>query len=360
MRRFRARGGRRAGPVAGEPRAQRRVGRRDAPKDEPAAPPWQPLPLSEAAADPPPAPDRFHGLGYGGNTETLVSGEPGIGKSMVLAAVVGEEARAGRAPLYLDFERTPGMLRERLELAGLSEEEIGRVLYLRPQVQASSAEIRAMVAEHRPSLIVVDSYDAALAAFGKETKNEDVRAFHADVLAALRSLGAPMWLADHVVKNPEARGRYSIGGQAKLAQAEVHLGLTAIEPLRRGSGGKLKVKVHKDTFGWLPHAAVFELTIDDAGLVSWSVRTDDDAGAAGDDGGDFRPTGLMERVSRQLEIEGRPLSRNQLAQDVKGKAQYIRMATDVLVREGFAEEADGPNRARLVTLVRPFREADDG
>ncbi len=171
------------------------------PSSAPAAPPWQPLPLSEAAAVPPPAPDRFHGLGYGGATETIVSAEPGIGKSMLLAAVVGEEARAGRTPLYLDFERTPGMLRERLELGGLSDEEIGRVFYLRPQLQASSAEIRAMVELLGPSLIVIDTYDAALAAFGRETKNEDVRAFHAYVVEPLRSLDAPMWIADHVAKN---------------------------------------------------------------------------------------------------------------------------------------------------------------
>ena len=316
---------------------------------------WHPVRLTDAAAsDSLRTPDRFHGLLYDA-TEALVSGEPGVGKSMLLAAIMGEEARAGRTPLYLDFERTPGMLYERLEAAGLSEEELARVLYLRPTLKAEPAAIRDMVERLRPSLVALDSYDAALAAFGRETKNEDVRAFHADVIDPLRSTGALTVIADHVAKNRETRGRYTIGGQAKLALADVHLGLSALVPLRRGSGGKLKVHVHKDTYGWLPRAALFELASDEDGLT-WNVRTDeDDAGEASD----FRPTGLMERVSRQLEIVGKPMSRNQLVQDVKGKGTYVRQAIDVLVREGFAEEEEGANRARFVSLARPFREADD-
>jgi hypothetical protein len=285
-----------------------------------------------------------------------VSNEPGVGKSMLLAAIMGEEARAERTPLYLDFERTPSMLHERLDAAGLSEEELARVLYLRPTIKADPGEIRDLVERLRPSLVAVDSYDAALAAFGFETKNEDIRAFHVDVIEPLRSTGALTVIADHVTKNRETRGRYSIGGQAKLALADVHLGLSAITPLRRDTGGKLKIHVHKDTYGWLPRVAVFELASDEVGL-SWSVRTDEEDAA---DGSDFRPTGLMERVSRQLEIVGKPLSRNQLVQDVKGKGTYVRQAIDVLIREGFAEEEEGANRARLVTLARPFREDEDG
>jgi hypothetical protein len=319
------------------------------------APAWQPLPLSASAAEPPPKPEHFHGLGYGFGTETLMSSEPGIGKSMVIAALAAETARAGLRALVLDFERTSGMWRERLDLFGLAEEELGRVFYLRPNVQASSSEIRQMVALVQPAIVALDSYDAALAAFGRETKNEDVRAFHAEVIEPLRSTNAGVFVADHLAKNRETRGRYSIGGQAKLALAEVHLGLTPIVGLRRGSGGKLKIRVHKDTFGWLPHSATFEL-VDEDGLLSWTVKTDeDDAGPEGE----FRPTGYMERVSRALEIAGTGLTLNRIEQDVGGKREYVRQAVGALLREGHAEEEEGPRRARLITLVRPFREDDD-
>lgn len=229
------------------------VGPEDA--GEPRENPWRPIPLAQAAkaAGASPRPDHGRGLVYGSGAETLVSGEPGVGKSMFLAAVMADEVMNGRRPLYIDFERTPTMLLDRLEATGLSEEQLADVLYLRPTVQAGPHVIRAMVAELAPTLVAVDSYDAALAAFGFETKNDDVRAFHAAVLEPLRSKKAPLLVADHVVKRREERGRYSIGGSAKLALAEAHLGLDAITSLRRGVGGKLKVRVHKDTFGHLPH-----------------------------------------------------------------------------------------------------------
>jgi hypothetical protein len=64
-------------------------------------------------------------------------------------------------------------------------------------------------------------------------------------------------------------------------------------------------------------------------------------------------------VSRALEVAGEPQSRNSLETDVKGKGAYVRQAIDVLVREGFAEEVQGPRNSRLVSLVRPFREGDE-
>jgi hypothetical protein len=182
---------------------------------------------------------------------------------------------------------------------------------------------------------------AALAAFGLETKNEDIRVFHTLVTEPLRSAGASVVIADHVTKDREKRGRYSIGGQSKLALAEAHLGLSAIKPLRRGPGGKLNVRVLKDNYGWLPLGATFELRSHEATeALSWDVQTDKDGEAGTDGEGTFRPTGCMEKVSRVLEIAGKALSRSELERDVIGKT----------------EEISGPRSARLVELVRPFRE----
>jgi hypothetical protein len=203
---------------------------------------------------------------------------------------------------------------------------------------------------------VIDSYDAALALFGLETKNEDVRVFGAVVVDPLRSAGACCLLADHVPKDREKRGRYSIGGQAKLGLADAHLGLSVITPLRRGAEGKLKVKAHKDNYGLLPPAAVFTLRSHDlTGALTWDVRIED--AEAGDEA-TFRPTGLMERVSVFLG-SGEAVSRNEIERNVKGKDKFVRQAIDALVREGFAEEELGPRGARLVRLVRPYREDDE-
>jgi hypothetical protein len=320
--------------------------------------PWQPVPLTEAAGQAPEVETTFgRGLVYGSGTSTLVSGEPGVGKSMFLTAVVADAVVAGDVTLYLDFERTADLLLGRLEAAGLSHEAIAsRVFYLRPREPDSAAGIEAMVERLRPAVAVIDSYDAALALFSLETKNEDVRVFGAAVVDPLRSAGACCLLADHVPKDREKRGRYSIGGQAKLGLADVHLGLSVIAPLRRGAEGKLKVKVHKDTYGLLPPAAVFTLRSHElTGALAWDVRAEDvDAG----DKAAFRPTRLMERVSVFLG-SGEAVSRNEVERDVKGKRDYIRQAIDALVREGYAEEEPGARGARLVKLVRPYRQADE-
>lgn len=86
------------------------------------------------------------------------------------------------------------------------------------------------------------------------------------------------------------------------------------------------------------------------------MQADKDGGAGTDGEGTFRPTGYMEKVSRVLEISGKALSRSELERDVIGKTMYVRQAIDALVRENFAEEISGPRSARLVELVRPFRE----
>jgi hypothetical protein len=202
-------------------------------------------------------------------------------------------------------------------------------------------------------LIAVDSYDAALAAFGFETKNEAIRAFNKDVIVPLRSTGAALIVADHVTKNRETRGPYSIGGQAKLALADAHLGLSVIAPLVRGGRGKLRVKTHKDRHGWLPRTAVFELSSHPStDALSWNVTVEQDA--TEDDV--FRPTYLMERASRSLELLSEPVSRRQVERDVTGNAAALRTAIAVLVDEGYLERTVGPRNASLLKSVKPYRE----
>ena len=83
--------------------------------------------------------------------------------------------------------------------------------------------------------------------------------------------------------------------------------------------------------------------------VSWQWR----AAANQDDETEFRPTGLMERVSRYLERQTEPASRNKIESNVTGKTDYVRLATDLLVSEGYAAEGEGTFRP--LRSVRPFR-----
>ena len=228
------------------------------------------------------------------------------------------------------------------------------MLYLRPKDAASPAAIEAMVEALKPAIITTDSYDAALALFGLEPSNEDLRAFEARVIDPLRYHGAALLAPDHVTKNREQRGRYSIGGQAKLAIADAHLGLTSLVPLRRGGEGKLKVEGPQGQPRRLAARRRVHAPLRRGhGELSWDVRPEEaDAG----DESTFRPTLLMARVSAYLAPLRPAVPRSQIKRNVKGKDKYIDQAIDALIREGFAEEEPGSHGARLVRLVKLYRE----
>jgi hypothetical protein len=62
----------------------------------------------------------------------------------------------------------------------------------------------------------------------------------------------------------------------------------------------------------------------------------------------------MQKVSRYLERQAEPVSRNMVEQHVGGKRDYLRRAMDELVASGFLIETHGANRSRLLTFVRSF------
>ncbi len=163
-------------------------------------------------------------------------------------------------------------------------------------------------------------------------------------------------LLDHLVKNPEASKRYSYGAERKSTGADVHLGMTPLAPFGRGKTGRAKITVHKDRPGFLTRPAAGVLVVESSpvdGACQWHIA--EDASVA--DSGEFRPTGLMEQVSNYLALfTNEPKSRAAIEEAVKGKRGWVRVAIDVLIREGYAVEEKGERNARLVSLVRAFRE----
>lgn len=71
----------------------------------------------------------------------------------------------------------------------------------------------------------------------------------------------------------------------------------------------------------------------------------------------FRPTGLMEQVSKLLEGDA-GLSKRSIRSSVKGKGIYIDLALDLLLSEGYVQrQRDGT--ADRHNSLRPFREVED-
>ena len=251
---------------------------------------------------------------------------------------------------------------ERLRSFGLEDERIAHLFaYLRP-AEALGDEAREhaleLLSSRKGRLVVFDALNPALALHGYDPNSTpDVENFFRRVLDPFRHEGAAVVTPDHVVKNPEQRGKFAYGSERKQTGVDVHLGLKAIEPFGRGRTGKAKLTVHKDRPGFLtrPSPGLFVLASDpDSGRCSWRIEPDQSVGEEGA----FRPTNLMEKVSRYLEREAEPRSRNQIELAVKGNTAAKRQAIDVLIAEGFAVEAKS-GQTRLVQFDQAFREADE-
>jgi hypothetical protein len=136
----------------------------------------------------------------------------------------------------------------------------------------------------------------------------------------------------------------------------VVLGFITVVPFSPGHDGLVRIHTNKDRPARLtrPYAAELVLHSDLAThAITWEWRP-----SQTQEEGGFRPTVLMERVSRFIELRLEPANRNLIETSVKGKAEYLRVAMDCLVEEGFAKEMR-EGRTRLLEPARAFREADD-
>ena len=257
------------------------------------------------------------------------------------------------------------MTRSRFLDLGLTPEQLNLVHYFEPREPLTN-EGRAGVIEHvataRPALTVFDAYAGLLGVHDLDPNSErDIERINRHVVDVFRDAGSTALLLDHVVKARENRSRYSSGNGRKLAEVEIHIGMERVKHFGRGTTGIARLRNHKDRIGGLPYPVIGELHLESDATthaVTWEIRP-----AAGQpidtDTPRFRPTTLMERVSIHLELQAEPVTRNAIEEHVKGKGEYVRLAIDCLVDEGFATSSPGPRGSKLIESVRPYREAAD-
>lgn len=360
------------------------------PRDDADQPSWAPLDLSavldgtEVRPDPVLMP-RTDGacLLYAGKTHSF-HGESESGKSWVLLVETARCLLARERVLMVDFESDAATVVERLRRLGVDDEAMRtRFVYLRPELDfrkstAERAAWQALLAQ-RFALVGIDGVTEALTIFGVASKdNDEVTGWLRQVARALAErTGAAVVLVDHVTKDADTRGRFAIGAQAKTsALTGASYVVEVVEPLGVGMVGRLALRVGKDRPGrvrpesgtWrksdrTQEAAVVVIDSREPGRTVATVEPPRTTTAldAKPEASPFRPTALMERVSRTLEVASEPLSRTRLEQAVSGKALYVRQAVELLLLDGFLA-ADGPRvNGGHPTLrsVRPYREADD-
>jgi hypothetical protein len=182
----------------------------DVPDPEPHT--WQPANLIQLAANPP-EPPTIGGLLYPGK-RTVLSEKPRSMKTWLALILCKAELDIGLPVCWVDLDAMgPGAMLERLQLLGVTDEQIGDFLYYEPSQMLDKAmldEITATIASRGIRLFVIDAFNPILGLLGFDyEKTRDVEQFWRTVADPICRAGAAPVLLDHVVKNADNRGKYS-------------------------------------------------------------------------------------------------------------------------------------------------------
>jgi hypothetical protein len=218
-------------------------------------------------------------------------------------------------------------------------------------------------AASRSTLVVLDGVTEAMSLHGLDLNDQtDIAAFLAMLPRRLADLGPAVVQIDHLPKMTEHGNRFAIGGQHKLAGLDGAAYIVkVIDAFGRGKKGRAIVTVAKDREGAIREQTagntIAELVLDSTGGALLAVL-EVPRGVSRTDDGSFRPTILMERVSRWIEDNPGQTGR-QIEQNVSGKNTGIRDALRILALEARITGTPGARGSMHYESVTPYREADD-
>jgi hypothetical protein len=349
------------------------------------APSWAPTDLTEALTGDTSgvAPTLFRRtdgvcLLYPGMTHS-VHGESESGKSLIVQAECVRIVNDGERVLYIDFESDEQSVVERLLQLGADTQAVAdHFHYLHPEVSPTSSEAESAAWEAvlgtEYALAVIDGVTEALTLFGRKSlDNDDIAAWGREVPRKIADrTGAAVVLIDHVVKNKTQQGRFAIGGQAKMAAITgAAYTVEILHPLGVGMRGVVGLRIAKDRPGQVRNlCGVFRkgdrtqqaarVVIDSTGdqttvtVEPWDTNTPQES-----TGGEFRPTHLMQRVSRVMENAPEPMTKTAAATAAGGKKEMVLLAFDILVQEGYLAAQGERRRYPLYVSAKPYSESAD-
>lgn len=286
-----------------------------------------------------------------------ISGEPETGKGWISLEAIAEVIESGHKALYLDFEDRAASIIGRLLARGVTADTIvEQFMYVRPCDPFAKADLEALLEAGPFRVVVLDGLTEAYALLGlNPMSNEDAPKFLAALPRPFADDGAAVLEVDHVSKDRETRGRYAIGAQHKLAGIAVAYSTQTLKTFSRRQSGTVKVKLNKDRHGHIGRRGVIALVNvvpqDGGRSVVVSIEPPDSLS----EGGEFRPTALMERTSRVIE-ETPGLTMTHVRECVKGNDAAGRQALKILLEEGYLRTVPRGKQALLHYSVKPFRE----
>jgi hypothetical protein len=306
-------------------------------------------------------------LFYPGRVNALF-GESGDGKTFNAQATACQELEAGNHVLWVDYEDTDvGTVGRLLDLGADPERVKTHFHYFNPTepfglvAKAAFEEIlRALdnlSDSEEPTLVVIDSVGEAMSIDGTKPNDDDaVARWMRTVCRWIANLGPAVVFIDHTPKNRD-NPLHPIGSQRKRAAVTGAAYLVeSIRPFGLGREGRSKLTCAKDRLGnYVRGQKVGEFILDGTTIPhSFEIVPPE---SARDDQAVFRPTRLMEKVCRFLEVHPHA-SKGDIEAAKLGRAEYVRQATDLLVAEAYIKtEQDG--RAIRHSVVTAFRENEE-
>lgn len=322
--------------------------------------------------DPPTVCRRTDGtaLFYPGKVNGIF-GDPECGKTWLAQAAIVETLNDGGTAAMVDVDHNgPNASAARLILLGARLDHIADPARFRYYQPDDPDELRAAIDDLvriRPDVVLLDSIGEAIPMYGANTNDGD------EITNAMRFLctrpadaGSCVITIDHLPKSSEARTTgYAIGSIAKKRMIRgSYLRAEARTQPAPGQIGRITLRIEKDTAGELRKASgggyAGTLTLDSTesethGISRWSINREE---APKNDDGTFRPTRLMEAISKYVE-DNDQCSQRDIESDVSGKSNHLRAALKLLIHEGFVHTVPGPRGARLHHSTALYREAED-
>lgn len=310
--------------------------------------------------------DADRALFYPGRVNGI-HGDSNAGKTWTALTCCAQQIEVGEVVVYVDLEDdAAGVVSRLLDMGADPGHVLARFVYVGPSERLDNIArglLAELLAERRPSLVVVDSTGEGLALDGANPNaDEEVARWFRTVPRFIADQGPAVLVLDHAAKADDG-GLWPIGSHRKRAAIDgAQYVQRVVRPFSRDTAGAAVLTCAKDRGGNYragQKVAELRVTPDADGVhVELVGAQDDHAGP----GGAFRPTVLMERVSRHLEeFAGDAGQRTgyRVRQDVRGKTDGKLAALGCLVSEGFVREEPGQRGATVYTSVKPYREADD-
>jgi DNA repair protein RadA/Sms len=191
--------------------------------------------------------DRVVGGGIVPGSLILLSGEPGIGKSTIVAQVADKIAAAGAGKVfYVSGEESAAQVKSRLDRLGCRLENIGFIS------ETDADKISASLKKEKPALAIIDSIQTV---YCPEIPSEagglaQIRASAVKFLEVAKQDGVAVFLIGHITKDGQIAGPKSL---EHIVDTVIYLEADTANDYR-------VLRAMKNRFGSVNELGIFEMT----------------------------------------------------------------------------------------------------